>query len=86
MFGYISSKELEYGLSQASFHASAQGNAPCTFRVAANARQGVSRVQSALATPAGYDLSWLVDSAPLTISSRSAMELCHEVSSFASLD
>ncbi|BGO96631.1 Chloride channel [Rhodotorula toruloides] len=86
MFGYIGSKELEHGLSLAR----AQGlsdSTTCTFRVAQGARRGLAAEMSAAATPGlgggaeseTFDLSWLTDQAPLTVSARSPMELIHEM-------
>lgn len=86
MFGYIGSKELEHGLSLAR----SQGlpdSTTCTFRVAQAARRGLAADMSAAATPGvdvnaeseAFDLSWLTDQAPLTVSARSPMELIHEV-------
>lgn len=87
LYGYIGSKELEHGLSLAGRMGGAgggggAGDTPCTFRMASAVRMGVSVEASRTQTPAeGCDFSWLVDSAPIAVSLRSPMELCHEVSS-----
>ncbi|ORY75039.1 chloride channel [Leucosporidium creatinivorum] len=79
MYGYLASKELEHGLAQATRLGGVKGETPCTFRTASAVRMGVSTEQSRAQTPSGYDLSWLVDSAPIAVSLRSPMELCHEM-------
>lgn len=79
-------------LSSALATATAAGSTLCTFRVASALRNGsgtttnLTALHSTAGTPAGIDLSWLVDSAPLTVSSRAPMELCHEVSQHALRD
>ena len=80
MYGYVGSKELEHGLAQAGRLGGAANDTPCTFRIANGVRHGVSVEASRAQTPSGFDLSWLVDSAPISVSIRSPMELCHEVS------
>ncbi|SCZ90228.1 BZ3500_MvSof-1268-A1-R1_Chr1-3g01854 [Microbotryum saponariae] len=78
MYGYLASKELEFGLVRSSLTFSSP-TTPCTFRVASASRQGISLQASRVATPAGCDFSWLVDMAPITVSLRSPMELVHEL-------
>lgn len=75
MHGYISSKELEHGLSN-SF---GSPSTPCTFRTALALHRGTPIPNERYATPAGHDLSWLMDSAPITLNVNSPMELVHEV-------
>lgn len=79
MYGYLASKELEHGLALAMRMGGVPGETECSFRVAGALKAGVSVEQSRAQTPVGYDLSWLVDSAPIAVSLRSPMELCHEV-------
>lgn len=83
MYGYLASKELEHALAAKRGMGGVPGETECSFRVAGALRAGVSVEQSRAQTPTGYDLSWLVDSAPIAVSLRSPMELCHEVSSAA---
>lgn len=76
-YGYIASKELEFGLSQSITLQTPQ--IPCTFRAAQAIRAGASVPPSRVSTPNGWDLSLWVDQAPVIISIGSPMELCHEM-------
>ncbi|KAK4055337.1 hypothetical protein OIV83_000620 [Microbotryomycetes sp. JL201] len=76
-FGYIASKELEHGLIQMARFA--HPSTPCVFRTAVAARHGMSLASSRGHTPAGHDLGWLIDPAPIAVSVRSPMELVHEL-------
>lgn len=78
MFGYLACKELEHGLSTASL--SPEGT-PCTFKSASSVREGhgVWMPPSRSGSPAGCDLSYLVDLAPVTINIHSSIVLVHEV-------
>lgn len=78
LYGYISSKELEHGLAAYSL---LPIETPVTFQAAIAVRHGAlpNRRQSRLSTPAGCDLSWLIETAPLVVSDQAPMELCHEV-------
>ncbi|KAM0793320.1 hypothetical protein ACM66B_000778 [Microbotryomycetes sp. NB124-2] len=76
-FGYIASKELEHGLIQLKRFA--HPSTPVVFRTAVAAKQGVTLATSRGHTPAGHDLGWLIDPAPIAVSVRSPMELVHEM-------
>ncbi|KAK4050514.1 hypothetical protein OIO90_005097 [Microbotryomycetes sp. JL221] len=76
-YGYIACKELEHGLIAMSRFA--HPSTPCTFRTALAARNGISLATSRAQTPAGHDLGWLIDPAPIAVSVRSPMELLHEL-------
>ncbi|GAA5832914.1 hypothetical protein JCM11251_000528 [Rhodosporidiobolus azoricus] len=85
MYAYIASKELEHGLALASSRG-LPDDAPISFRTAMAAAKGVPvgamSYQSGAVTPVnggGMDFSYLTDSAPLTVSVRSPMELLHEM-------
>ncbi|GAA5857166.1 hypothetical protein JCM8547_009348 [Rhodosporidiobolus lusitaniae] len=91
VFGYISSKELEHGLSLASSRG-LPDSAPLTFRTASLAARGVSTGSGGTAAPSGavtpvtgefgaggMDLGWLSDAAPVTVNVRSPIELLHEM-------
>ena len=76
-FGYVASKELEYGLAQSAMFGSP--SVPCTFRAVQAIRAGLPVPSSRVATPGAWDLSLWVDRAPVVISLGSPMELCHEM-------
>ncbi|KAL8283151.1 hypothetical protein RQP46_005929 [Phenoliferia psychrophenolica] len=78
VFGYLACKELEHGLSTASL---STAGIPCTFKSAASVRMGLGLwvPSSQAGTPAGCDLSYLVDLAPVTVSIHSPMVLVHEM-------
>ncbi|KAM0755539.1 hypothetical protein T439DRAFT_341321 [Meredithblackwellia eburnea MCA 4105] len=76
LYGYLAAKELEHGLSTASF--SPLGT-PCTFKSSQYMRQGMIPPASRVSTPAGCDFSYLVDLAPVTVNLRSPMVLLHEM-------
>ncbi len=76
-FGYIASKELEYGLAQSAILQTPQ--IPCTFRAVQAVRAGGPVPPSRASTPGAWDLSLWVDQAPVVISLGSPMELCHEM-------
>ena len=75
MHGYISSKELEHGIGSSVTPLST----PCTFRTALALHRGTPIPHERYSTPAGHDLSWLMDSAPIALNVNSPMELVHEV-------
>lgn len=58
MFGYISAKELEHGLTSAAM---SHMSAPCTFKTSVALMRGVSMPASRITTPSGHDFSWLIE-------------------------
>lgn len=77
MFGYISSKELEYGLVSAS---NESPKTKVTFNTSSSLRSGRDVPASRASTPGGsVDFSFLVEISPITISKNSPMELAHEM-------
>lgn len=78
MYGYISSKELEYGLVSASTESSPKTKV--TFNTSSSLRSGRNLPASRVSTPGGsVDFSFLVEISPITISKNSPMELAHEM-------